>query len=245
MIQKLFIGALLAFSLIACSETEFKTVEQKYDNAVELLDNGRYAQASPILQEVIDENPGTRYATFAHLKMGDSWMETGEDKDSFNSAEVQYRLFLANAQGTHLAPYVMSRLIELNYRRNVSSLFKDSYAYSRDPEHFHKIVTEYQRFFLLYPQSLYLPDAKVYMEKSINALAHHELLIGDWYFDHLLYPSAIARYTYTLENYPNLVQRREVLLKLIEAYRKNQQPMRADEMERVYRLNFGGENEKG
>lgn len=219
------------FLVTACSTIEPTTVEQKYDLAIQHIDKGNYPLAEPILKEITQENPGTRYATFSFLKLGDALMETGESK--YSESETNYRIFLEYSPNSHLVPYVLSKLIELNFKRNSSLLFGSDYSYARDPEHFKKIIMEYQRFYLLYPDSLYLENAKEYLDKSIEALANHEFFIGNWYFKHNLYTAAISRYRYVLKNYPYSSLRMEVLEKLIKSYKKNQQPNLAKELERI------------
>ncbi|MCP4751546.1 MAG: outer membrane protein assembly factor BamD [Proteobacteria bacterium] len=223
-------------ALMGCSTIEPETIEQKYDQAIQHMDTGSYSLAIPLFQGIIDENPGTQYAAYAYLKLGDANLLSGESK--YDAAETNYRIFLNYASYSHLVPYVLSRLIELNYKRNTSSLFGEEYAYSRDPGHFNSIIMEYQRFYFLYPNSLYLSDAKEYMDKSIEALAEHEFLIGNWYFDHSLFTPAISRYSYVLSHYPNFNQKDKVVWQLIAAYKKNQQPEKADELERVYKLSY-------
>jgi len=240
MTPKHLIPICLFFCLFAASCAPIKpdNVEEQYDQAVELMDKGQYAQVTPVLLGLIKENPGTKYSTFAHLLLADSWMGIGGSAENFDAAEIQYRIFLRNSPGSHLVPYVLSRLIELNYQRNLSNFFNESYAFSRDPGHFRKIVQEYQRFFLIYPDSLYLKDAEIYLSKAERALAMHEYLIGKWYLNHKHYPSAIARFEHTLKEFPNFEQRQEVLEKLIYAFNLNQQPLRAEEMQRIYQQHF-------
>jgi outer membrane protein assembly factor BamD len=222
----------------ACSAVEPETVERQYDLAIQHMDKEEYAQAIPIFQKIIDQNPGTRYAAYAYLKTADAQL-AGDQVKSFDEAEANYRIFLEYSSFSHLVPYVLNRLIELNYKRNTSSLFGESYTYSRDPEHFKKIITEYQRFFFLYPESLYLQEARHYLTKSIEALAEHELLIANWYYDHSLYPAAISRYRYILYHYPNFAKNDTVVQKLITTYRRNQQPEPARELERIVSLRRG------
>ena len=76
-------------------------------------------------------------------------------------------------------------------------------------------------------------DAEVFRNESVEALAEHEFIIGNWYFDHSLFAQAIHRYTYVMKQYPNYKGWEEVVENLIEAYRKNQQPNLADELARV------------
>lgn len=220
------------FLILGCSSTELETVELKYDLAIQYMDKDNYSMAIPLFQQVIDENPGTRYAAYSYLKLGDASLVSGEKK--YDEAESNYRIFLNYSSHSHLVPYVLNRLIELNYKRNVSSIFGKEYAFSRDPYHFKKIIAEYQRFYFLYPDSLYLKDARTYFDKSVEALAEHEFIIGNWYFDHSLFTPAISRFAYVLREYPNFGAWDKVVNQLIVAYRKNQQPGLADELERVY-----------
>ncbi len=216
-----------------CSaETESLTMEAKYDLAIQQMDKGNYSAATPLFQSIIDQNPGTRYAVYSYLKLADAHILSDDGK--WDEAETNYRIFLNYNSYSHLVPYVISRLIELNYKRNTSFFFGKEYTYSRDPEHFKKIIVEYQRFFFLYPNSLYLDDAELYLKESMEALAEHEFIVGDWYFNHYFYEQAIYRYRYIMENYPNFEGWQKVVEKLILAYEKNQQPHLAGEFQRVY-----------
>lgn len=224
---------LFSFILFGCSKNiEDLLIDEKYDTAIQHMDKGNYTNAIPLFQSIIEQNPGTRYAAYSYLKIADAHMLGGDGK--WDEAETNYRIFLNINSYSHLVPYVLSRLMELNYKRNTSYFFGKDYAFSRDPEHFKKIISEYQRFYFLYPDSLYLKDAERYLNDSIEALAEHELLIGDWYFDHSLYEQAIYRYRYIMKEYPNFEGWERVVTKLIVAYRKNQQPHLAEEFQRVY-----------
>lgn len=225
---------LISFFLSGCSTTnEIQTMEEKYDSAIQYMDKGSYGQAIPLFQTIIDQNPGTRYAAYSYLKLADAYV-LSEDSNKYNDAETNYRIFLNFNSYSHLVPYVLSKLMELNYKRNSHFFFGRDYAFSRDPDHFKKIINEYQRFYFLYPTSLYLKDAETYLNHSVEALAEHELIVGDWYFDHSLYEQAIFRYRYIMREYPNFEGWQRVIEKLIAAYRLNQQPHLADEFQRVY-----------
>lgn len=218
-----------------CSSLEPVTIEDKYDTAIQYMDTGNYSLAIPLFKGLIDESPGTRLAAYSYLKLADAYLLSGENKN-FTEAETNYRIFLNYDSYSHLVPYVLSRLIELNYKRNTNSFFGESYAFSRDPEHFRKIITEFQRFYFLYPGSLYLEDARIYFGKSVDALAEHEMIIGKWYFKQSLYTAAISRFRHILYNYPNFSKSEEVVKMLVNSYRSNQQPEQADELQNIYQL---------
>lgn len=225
----------LGFS--SCSSVRApKTAAQLYDFAIQNYEKGFYSQAIQSFQKVISQNPGTKYATFSYFKMGDSQFEMGSSK--YSEAEINYRIFLSLNPKSHLVPSVLNKLIELSFKRNEHWFFGTYYDFTRNPESFKKIITEYQRFYLLYPDSLYLKDSKQYMLQSIQILASHEFMIGNWYFEQSLYPSSIARYQYLLKQYPYFINSNEVVLKLIEAYKKNQQAHLAEELLKVYNFKY-------
>ncbi len=227
-----------------CSaDTDLISMEEKYDTAIQQMDKGNFSASTPLFQSIIDQNPGTRYAVYSYLKLADAHILSDDGK--YDEAETNYRIFLNYNSYSHLVPYVLSRLIELNYKRSTSFFFGKEYTYSRDPEHFKKIINEYQRFFFLFPESLYLKDAESFLKDSMEALAEHELIIGDWYFDHSLYAQAIYRYRYIMHNYPNYKGWKKVVENLIIAYKKNQQPHLAKEFQRVYETKSGRDSSSG
>ena len=233
-----FLLGFFSIAISACAPVEPKTVEAKYDKAMVHIEKGEYGLAPPILQEILRESPGTRYATYAYLKLGDSFLNIGSGNDNFDQAEINYRVFLKKSPNSHLVPYVLHRLIELNFKRNISRIFGEDYAYRRDPGHFKSVIKDYQTFYLLYPSSVYLEDSQRFRNKSIEALAEHEFYIGNWYFDHKLYPSSISRFSYILKEYPNFPRREKVVLSLIKAYKKNQQHNLAADLEKTYKAEF-------
>ncbi|MBT3225788.1 MAG: outer membrane protein assembly factor BamD [Deltaproteobacteria bacterium] len=232
---RLFFNMCVVMLIIGCSSAEPVLMEDKYDSAIKHMDKEDYSLAIPLFKELIEENPGTRFAAYAYLKVADAYLLSGESRN-FTEAETNYRIFLNYNSYSHLVPYVLSRLIELNYKRNTSLIFGDSYAFTRDSEHFKKIINEYQRFYFLYPDSLYLKDAGEYLGKSVDALAEHESRIGQWYYHQSLFTAAISRFRYILNNYPNYLKRETVVEMLIDAYRKNQQPELANELQSIFNL---------
>ena len=74
---------------------------------------------------------------------------------------------------------------------------------------------------------------KEYQKGALADLAEHELHVANYYFDNDAYHSAIGRYLYLLKNYPGFPRSGDVAERLILAYRLNQQPELADEMQKI------------
>ena len=219
--------------LQSCSETLTTQVRipaaELYQNAMVAYEDEFYLEALKKFETLVEEYSGTRLATLSHLKMGDLYFL----QQKWEESESSYRRFLLLNPRTHLTPYTLNRLIALNYDRNIYGIFLKSRDYDRNMEPNRALIREYQRFYLLFPQSPYLTEVKKYYKRALSDLAEHEFHVANFYFDIGAYHSAINRYLYLLKYYPNFTGRNRVAERLIEAYRSNQQPNRAGEMQEI------------
>ena len=227
------IFVLLVFSglLKSCTDTATTQVPatELYQKAMVAFEDKFYLEALKNFEILIEEHSGTRLATLSHLKMGDLYFL----QNKWEESESSYRRFLLLNPRTHLVPYTLNRLIALNYERNIYGLFVKSRDYDRNMEPNRTLIREYQRFYLLFPQSPYLEDVQDYQSRALSDLAEHELHVANYYFDKQAYRSAIGRYLYLLKHYPSFPRISQVAERLIEAYRLNLQPELADEMQKV------------
>ena len=225
---------LLFFTLLqSCSDSANVQIrvpaKELYQKAMIALEDEFYQEALKNFEILVDEHSGTRLATLAHLKMGEVYFLQSKWVES----ETSYRRFLLLNSRSHLTPYVLNRLIALNYERNIYGLFAKSRDFDRNMEPNRTLIREYQRFYMLFPQSPYLADVKEYQKRALADLAEHELHVANYYFDNKAYRSAIGRYIFLLKHYPSFPRSVGVAERLIEAYRLNQQPELAEEMQKI------------
>ena len=230
---KIFIILLLSVLVNGCSDTANNQIRlpstELYHQAMVSIEDEYYNEALTNFEILVEEHAGTRLATLAHLKMGDIYFIQSKWEES----ETSYRQYLMLNQRSNLTPYVLNRLIALNYERNHYGVFFKSRDYDRNMEPNRTLIREYQRFYLLFPKSPYLDEVKEYHSRAMFDLAEHELNVADYYFYKQAYHSAIARYLYLLKNYPGFPNTVKVAERLIQAYRLNRQPELAGEMQRV------------
>ena len=229
----IFVLLILSGLLQSCTDTATTQVRvpatELYQKAMVAFEDKFYLEALKNFEILIEEHSGTRLATLSHLKMGDLYFL----QNKWEESESSYRRFLLLNPRTHLVPYTLNRLIALNYERNIYGLFVKSRDYDRNMEPNRTLIREYQRFYLLFPQSPYLEDVQDYQSRALIDLAEHELHVANYYFDKQAYRSAIGRYLYLLKHYPSFPRISQVAERLIEAYRLNLQPELADEMQKV------------
>lgn len=230
---RIFVLLILPGLLQSCTDTATTQVRvpatELYQKALVAFEDKFYLEALKNFEILIEEHSGTRLATLSHLKMGDLYFL----QNKWEESESSYRRFLLLNPRTHLVPYTLNRLIALNYERNIYGLFVKSRDYDRNMEPNRTLIREYQRFYLLFPQSPYLEDVQDYQSRALSDLAEHELHVANYYFDKQAYRSAIGRYLYLLKHYPSFPRISQVAERLIEAYRLNLQPELADEMQKV------------
>jgi outer membrane protein assembly factor BamD len=160
-------------------------------------------------------------------------------QEDWLQAETNYRLFLSANSNSHLNAYVLYRLLIMNDKKSYTGLFFPEREIDRDMEPSKQIILEYKRFYLLYPQSVYAPDVVPIYRAARRTLALHELIVADFYLRREEYNAAAARYLYVLRNFPEQPDPQYSLRRLIEAYRKDQQPDLAAEMQRIYEERYG------
>ena len=227
----------LFFGLAACGETNLQVqvpARTLYFEALNLEDQELFSESITRMQSLATENPGTRLGTFAYLKLGELYAR----QDNWIEADTNYRIFLSLNSNSNLTPYVLYRLMVVNYNAGLTGLFFPSREVDRDMEPNRKLLVEFKRFFLLYPNSPYLEDVRPYYRAARELLARYELMVGDFYYRKESYYSAIGRYIFLLRNFPEYPETREVMEKLIQAYRSNQQEDLAVEVERIHRLRY-------
>jgi len=234
---------LLLLPLLGACESDqpkFKmrqSASSNYFQATQLVDRGLGGEALVKLNNIVWENPGSKVANYAYLRLGDLYSERKE----WDDAAAKYRMFLTLNPNSHLTPYALYKLFVASYNKSLVGMILPTPEVDRNISIQRGLVMEYTRFYLLYPNSPYLQKILPYYQASLVNLALYERMVGDFYMEREMYNSAIGRYQYLLRQYPAYPQTVEVVDRLIEAYRKNKEPQKADELVQVRQRLFGKE----
>ena len=229
--------AFIMLALAGCESVEPKIripARVSYMQAEGMENQGLISDAIAKYQEIADQNPGTLLGSFSFLKMGDLHFGL----DNWEEAETNYRLFLTTNQNSHLTSYILYKLVVVQHRKSITGVFFPSREIERNMEPNRRIIQEFQRFFFLYPNSMFLEEIRSYLSEAHKALAAHEHMVADFYFERGQFNAAVSRYLYLLKKFPTYPDSEQVLKRLIQSYRKNQQPGLAEELERFYQTGF-------
>jgi outer membrane protein assembly factor BamD len=236
---RLLLALAMAAAAGACSQNASDKTQEPgrivYQEAQMMEDQGLFSEAIDKFKKVSTENQGTRLGGFAYLRIAELYSQ----QEDWIQAETNYRLFLSANSNSHLNAYVLYRLLIVNDKKSYTGVFFPEREVDRDMEPNRQIITEYKRFYLLYPQSIYVGDVVPIYRAARHTLAEHEIRVADFYVRHGQFNAAANRYLYVLRNYPELDGQQYALRQLIESYRKDQQPDLADEMQRIYESRYG------
>ena len=190
---------------------------QQFNEAI--VDYYRKGGNEELLNEIITNQRGTKFANYSYLLLGDSYFQRTTSAD-LQTAKTYYKIFLdSNRSFSPLVPYVLSQMIAVDYLLNESKLF----VKYTDLAPYKSIIDNYNKFYFLYPNSVYFEQVSDILGKSVQKLAKIEHNIADWYQKKQLFAAALNRYALILKNHPEYEKSDAVLEEYLSVLEKNNQ----------------------
>ena len=93
-------------------------------------------------------------------------------------------------------------------------------TYDREQEHINKARDMFERLIEKFPDDEYAYNARKNLRKCLTFLAQYELYVGNYYLKRSKYISALQRFTYAIENFPDMGHYHEALEKIGECRQK-------------------------
>ena len=183
-----------------------RPVEDLYNEAMDLVEGGNYAEAAAAFEEVERQHPYSRWATRAMFMAAYSYYEARRYDDAILAAE---RFIDWNA-GSDQVPYAQY-LVGMSYYERISDVGRDQRMTARADEAF----TELTRRF---PNTRYARDAELKLDLIRDHLAGKEMEVGRFYLERNQYVAAINRFQRVLAEYQTTTHVPEALHRMVEAY---------------------------
>jgi outer membrane protein assembly factor BamD len=168
-------------------------------DGLEDLESGRYTAATEAFQNIKDRYPYSKFAVAAEIKLADTLYRRELYDESFDAYDEFERLHPKHPS----APYAI-------YQKGMCH-FSQVSTIDRDQSHTYKAKGEFERLLKRFPRSDYVNKARRKMRECYIYLAEYELYVGHFYFKMKKYRTAMGRYRYLLENYPDLGQYKDAL----------------------------------
>jgi outer membrane protein assembly factor BamD len=183
-----------------------RPVEELYNEAQDLLENGSPRQAGQAFEEVERQHPYSLWATRAQLMSAYAFYEA----NSYDEAIAAAERFIELHPGHQDVPYAYY-LIGISYYEQISDVGRDQKMTEEALQAFDELT---RRF----PDSEYARDARLKGDLARDHLAGKEMEIGRYYLRRGQYVAAINRFRNVVDRYQTTTHVPEALHRLTEAY---------------------------
>lgn len=187
----LCVSALVLSACSSADKSDSNSPQAAFEQAQKFEKDERFEEAIQKYNEVKNKHPYSKYALESELKVADIQYE----RESYIEAQNAYQLFKDFHPKHPRIDYVTYRLAMSYFQQLPSSI-------DRDLSLADKAITYFDEVMNSYPKSEYVADCKDKKAATIKMLAEKEKYVADFYFKHDQYDSALLRYEYLINNYP-------------------------------------------
>ncbi|MFZ5790710.1 MAG: outer membrane protein assembly factor BamD [Pseudomonadota bacterium] len=197
-------------ALGACSSEEPKIPEQPpevlYNKAYDLIQAGKFQQASKMFDEVERQHPYSTWAVQAELMSAYAHYVNNE----YDDAIIALDRFIELHPGHRNAPYAYY-LKALSYYEQITDVGRDQKNTELALQALAEVVARF-------PNTDYARDASLKLDLTRDHLAGKEMEIGRYYETRGQWVAAINRFRTVIEKYQTTTHVPEALSRLVECY---------------------------
>lgn len=183
-----------------------RTVDELYNEAVDLYDKGSYTAAAKMFTEVERQHPYSDWALKAQIRAGEAYFQAKKYEDAIET----YNVF-AELHPAHPDLAYCHYMIGMCYYEQIPTVERDQQVTELAMKSFDTVV---QRF----PATVYAQDAQMKLDLIRNQLAGKEMDVGRFYMGEGSYLPAVSRFEGVIKNFQTSSYTPEALHRLVESY---------------------------
>jgi outer membrane protein assembly factor BamD len=212
------------------------TAEKFRTEAKAAADAGSYEKAIKLYEALESRYPFGEDSAQTQLDIAYAYFKNN-DPDSAIAAANRFIKMNPRSPGVDYAYYLKGLV---NYNRGIGFIdrFLPTDTSQRDPGTARDALNNFEELIRLFPQSKYVPDARLRMIALKNNLAMYEVHVARYYMKRKAYVAAVGRASTVIEKYQRTTAVPYALLVLQEAYTKLDMLDLARDTTRVYELNY-------
>jgi len=223
----------VAVALAGCSgqkkqEYVERPVEEIYNEAIDFIQDQKYAASTEKFDEVERQHPYSVWATKAQIMAAYAYYQANRYDDAIVALDRFIQLHPANKDISY-AYYLKG----LSYYEQISDVDRDQKMTQLALSSLRELVTRF-------PNSKYARDAKLKLDLTYDHLAGKEMEIGRYYHKQGHYLAAINRFKLVVSEYQTTTHVPEALHRMTEAYYALGLPGEAKKFAAVLGHNFPG-----
>ncbi len=210
----LLVTAALVLPVAGCAGKKAKSdtayvardVNTLYSLAKKSADQGNYADAAKLFDEVERQHPYSVWARRAQTMSAFSYYMAQQYTDAISSAQR----FLTIHPGNADAPYA-NYLIAMSYYQQIADVTRDQKITQQASDAFGELIRRY-------PGSRYATDARLKLDLINDHLAGKEMEVGRYYERSSNWLAASLRFRTVVDKYQTTSHTPEALERLVECY---------------------------
>ena len=212
------------------------TAEKFRTQAKAAVDAGSYEKAIKLYEALESRYPFGEDSAQTQLDIAYAYFKNN-DPDSAIAAADRFIKMNPRSPGVDYAYYLKGLV---NYNRGIGFIdrFLPTDTSQRDPGTARDALNNFEELIRRFPQSKYIPDARLRMIALKNNLAMYEVHVARYYMKRKAYVAAVDRASTVIEKYQRTPAVPYALLVLQEAYTKLDMLDLARDATRVYELNY-------
>jgi outer membrane protein assembly factor BamD len=194
----------LAFSVSACSLLQVETVDETktwsaaklYTEAKDELNSGGYDKSIQYFEKLESRYPFGTFAQQAQIEVAYAHYRQGDQALALAAADRFIKLHPNHPNVDYV--YYLKGLINFNDKINLFDFVAHQDLSERDPKALRDAFDSFKLLVDRYPNSVYAKDAASRLNYLVNAMAHHEVHVADYYYRRGAYLDRIFK-----KNFPN------------------------------------------
>ncbi|WP_150046358.1 outer membrane protein assembly factor BamD [Methylomonas rhizoryzae] len=207
-----------------------------HQQAKAALEEKNFQKAIKLYEALEARYPFGDYAAQAQLNIAYAYYKNDEPEAALAAADRFIKIHPRNPHVDYA--YYLKGLI--NYNRDIGFIdrFMPTDSTQRDPGNAKDAFDNFQELIQRFPNSKYVPDARLRMVALRNNMAMYELHVADFYMRRKAYVAAVDRANHIIKEYQRTPAVPHALEIMQEGYRSLGLNDLAADAERIYKLNY-------
>lgn len=205
------------------------------EQAEDMLDFGRSAQAIDSYRTIIAAFPRSKYAVNARTQIAYIYYKTEQYQQAFREIGKLLERY-PNSETTPYLYYLRCTIFEEQAKSSLDGLLTE--RAQREVQSLQKAQSCYTNLADQFPSSPYAKDAKTKLSEINNTVARHDFFVALYYTNNKAHIAAVNRCKYIIENYKNTDSIADALHLMALNYDVMGAVQLAKDARRVLNLNF-------
>lgn len=207
-----------------------------HQQAKEALDNQNFQKAITLYEALEARYPFGDYAAQAQLNVAYAYYKNDDPEAAIAAADRFIKVHPRNPNVDYA--YYLKGLV--NYNRGIGFIdrFLPTDSSQRDPGNAKDAYDNFQELIRRFPNSKYVPDARLRMVALRNNMGMYELHVADFYMRRKAYVAAVNRANHIVKEYQRTPAVPHALKIMQEAYTHLGMDDLAADAERIFNLNY-------